>query len=378
MILIIDDNALLCDTLRDFLALEGYPVDTALDGASGLGKLQRGGYDLVISDIKMPGLSGLDVLRAIRERSPDTEVILMTGYASLETAVEALRLGAYDYILKPFDHLDLVIKTIRRALEKQQLSREVTRQTRELQAAYAQLQVLEKMKGDLINMVVHDLRLPLFSLMGCLEYVQQNAHLTGQEARILSVAQQAGQQMTGLITEMLDISKLEEGRMPIVQAETDLQELIARTLAQVEALAAKNGVTLGVEFPARVPPVSVDQAVIGRVLLNLLSNALKFTPEGGRITVRGAVTGGTDELQIEVEDTGIGFEPDYQLKVFDKFEQAESRQQGQWLGIGLGLTFCKLAVEAHGGRIWAQSAPGQGSTFRFSLPLKPVAHPLGP
>lgn len=377
MILIIDDNALLCDTLRDFLALEGYPVDTALDGASGLEKLRRGGYDLVISDIKMPGLSGLDVLRAIRERSPDTEVILMTGYASLETAVEALRLGAYDYILKPFDHLDLVIKTIRRALEKQYLSREVARQTQELQAAYAQLQVLEKMKADLINMVVHDLRLPLFSLMGCLEYVQQNAHLTGQEARILSVAQQAGQQMTGLITEMLDISKLEEGKMPIVRAETDLQELIARALEQVEALAAKSGVTLGVEFPSQVPPVSVDKAVIGRVLLNLLSNALKFTPEGGRITVRGAVTGGTDELRIEVEDTGIGFEPDYQLKVFDKFEQAESRQQGQWLGIGLGLTFCKLAVEAHGGHIWAQSAPGQGSTFRFSLPLKPVAHPLG-
>ena len=371
MILIIDDNAMICDTLQDFLALEGYPVDTARDGAEGLAKLQQGGYDLVLSDIKMPGLSGLEVLRAIKAQGGDTEVILMTGFASLETAIEALRLGAYDYILKPFDHFDVVMRALHRALEKQRLGREVRRQHDELQGAHAQLQELERMKADLVDMVAHDLRLPLFSLMGCIEHVQTLGGLSGVPARMLALAQQAGRQMTAMITEMLDVSKLEENKMPLVLRPVVVGELISGCVTQLEAVAARQQVAMQVEAPADLPAMLLDEVLIRRVLLNLLANALKFTPEGGRITVRAAVTPDTDDLAVEVEDTGMGFDPDFQQKVFDKFEQADSRQRGEWLGIGLGLTFCKLAVEAHGGRIEARSTPGQGSTFRFTLPRRP-------
>jgi signal transduction histidine kinase len=289
--------------------------------------------------------------------------------------VEALRLGAYDYILKPFEHFDLVMRTIRRALEKQSLARQVGRQHAELEAAYGKLRSLEQMKVDLVDMIAHDLRLPLFSLMGCLEHLQLYTRLEGAGARMLALAQQAGGQMTGLITEMLDISKLEESKMPLVRKPTALAPLIRASLAQLDDLATKSGVTLEAELPPDLPPVPLDETLIRRVLLNLLSNSLKFTPEGGRITVRAAVTPDTDELVVEVEDTGIGFESEYQLKIFDKFEQADSRQRGQWLGIGLGLTFCKLAVETHGGRIEARSSLGEGATFRFTLPLKPAAQP---
>ena len=374
MILVIDDNALICETLQDCLGLEGLAVETAHDGQRGLAMLQQGRYDLVISDIKMPGLSGLDVLRAIKQRGEETEVILMTGFASLETAVEALRLGAYDYILKPFEHVDLVLRTIRRALEKQALRREVARQQGELQAAYERLRALEALRTDLTNMVVHDLRLPLFALMGCLEHLEQAGGLEATAARMVALARKAGQQMIDQITEMLDIAKLEEGRLPLARAATGIGPLIASCLEQVAGLAVQNGVALSQDASASLPPVPLDAAVIRRVLLNLLTNALKFTPEGGRVAVRAAAD--REALRVEVADTGMGFESALAGRIFDKFTQAEGRQRGFWLGIGLGLTFCKLAVEAHGGRIEARSAPGRGSTFSFDLPLAPAPSPL--
>lgn len=226
---------------------------------------------------------------------------------------------------------------------------------------------LERVRRDLTHMIVHDLRSPVSTIMSSLELIhaaQRDRTLTLPVDELFAIAQRSGEKLFLLIDSILDLAKLEEGKAVLQTQPLDPAKLIADAIEQVRPQAAAQGQELETAVDEELPSIHGDRRLLQRVLLNLLDNALKFTPRGGRIRVVGERTDG-DGILIAVSDTGPGIRPEDRDRIFERF----TRGTGEVVqGTGLGLAFCKLAVEAHGGRIWVESTPGQGATFKFTLP----------
>lgn len=241
----------------------------------------------------------------------------------------------------------------------------------QLEQAYGNLRQAEKLRDDLTHMVVHDLRNPLTVMLGSLKLIgyflneeqQQHSKLNDLMAR----SQHAGRRMMGLIEDMLRISQSESGQLRVSLAAVSLQELLAESVRSHLFQAEKEGKTFAFHCPADFPPLMADARLIERVVDNLIDNAFKFTEPGGQIELR--LEAKEELIYVTVSDDGQGIPPEQQERIFQKFVQVTDTE-GRPLrsGTGLGLTFCQIAVEAHNGRIWAESAPGLGSAFTFTLP----------
>jgi len=239
---------------------------------------------------------------------------------------------------------------------------------------------VERLREDLSSMIVHDLRTPLTMIIGSLETLASTEG-QGDAARqeLVEIGLSGGRSLLGLVNTLLDISRLESGEVPIEKAEVKVQEVVEAALAQVVPLAREAQIEVATELTEDLPSVWAEREKIQRVLVNLLGNAVKFTPAEGRITISACDDRARGWVLISVEDTGEGIPQEYCERIFDKFEQVANRKAGRKMSTGLGLTFCKLAVEAHGGRIWVESplfpnAPDdstKGSRFTFSLPIYP-------
>lgn len=227
---------------------------------------------------------------------------------------------------------------------------------------------LERMREDLTHMIVHDLRSPLSSIMGSLQllhtaFVERDETLP--VAKLLHIAMRSGQKLYQLIDSLLTMGRLDAGEAELNRTPVRLDSLVQEAVEQVQPLALSKNQTLDLRIAPGLPEVSVDRDLILRVLTNLLDNAVKFTPDGGDIMLSGEVAG--DEILFTTSDTGPGIPPEHRQRVFDRFARLESAEGLK--GVGLGLAFCKLAVEAHGGRIWVESGVNGGSHFKFTLPL---------
>lgn len=243
-------------------------------------------------------------------------------------------------------------------------------QTRQLERAYADLRRAEAMRDGLTSMLVHDLRTPLTSLLGPLRMLENGAvgPLDETQKELVVMSEHSGERLLSLVNELLDIAKMEAGEFKIVTHAVSLESVTHEALECVGALAAHDGAAIDVEGDFTHTRVWADTDLVVRVLTNLLANALKFTPRDGRIVLKVSEHDAT-HCRIEVRDSGEGIPPEYREHIFEKFGQVEARQRGRKFSTGLGLTFCKLAVEAHGGFIWVESEVGKGSTFAFTLPL---------
>ncbi len=235
---------------------------------------------------------------------------------------------------------------------------------KEQEALYDKLKSLDKVKNDLTNMIVHDLRTPLTSLLAGLQSIQ----VAEEDKEILDIALLGGNTLLGMINNLLDISKMEEGSMTLDKSEFLLSDLLVSGLAQVSWLAENKGVKLITEIPRSLGQVVADPDKLKRVIVNLVGNAVKFTPADGQVTVIATRDAISNEIIVGVRDTGEGIPKEAFERIFEKFEQVATRKAGKTMSTGLGLTFCKLVVEAHGGRIWVESELGIGSTFLFTLP----------
>jgi len=241
---------------------------------------------------------------------------------------------------------------------------------------------LEKMRDDLTRMIVHDLRSPLTAIMGGLHLLRGAIKApNSQTEMLLGIATSSSQKMLEMVNSLLDISQLEAGQMRLEIKARSLHNLIDSARERVAPLALEYGIALQVDLPLDPPQVAVDGELVTRVLVNLLDNAIKFSPQGGvvSVTANGVRAPSTFEdrseipsqhyISVSVTDTGPGIPEKYWEKIFEKFGQAEEQEGRRGRGSGLGLTFCKLVVEAHGGHIWVDSQVGQGSTFTFTLPI---------
>jgi signal transduction histidine kinase len=238
----------------------------------------------------------------------------------------------------------------------------------QLAVVNAELTTLDRLKSQFIATVSHELRTPLTSIRGYTELLVDSADSFGPtERRMIGIIDANGQRLLTLIEDLLAFARMEQGHVPLARSAVDVPALIDRCLAVMAPAAGGNNVTLAKHLDASLPTIQVDPAQVERVLLNLLSNAVKFSPGGGTVTVRAGHDGG--QATIAVSDSGVGVPADEQHKLFTRFFRSREAERNAIPGTGLGLAICKTVVEAHGGWIAAESAPGVGTTIRFGLPI---------
>ncbi len=243
-----------------------------------------------------------------------------------------------------------------------------------LETRNRELEALQQLKDDLTHMIIHDLKNPLTSIMGHLGLLlsgREREKLSAAQAEQVQRAHAASQRLLDLIMNLLNITQMEAGRLTLKRETLTLQTLAREIATHFDLELAARDQHLSIDIPAELPPVLADADIVRRVLTNLLSNAIKHTARAGHIAVRAEIYDGA--ACVAVQDSGEGIPAEAIPQLFEKFNQVASKQLGKKTDTGLGLAFCKLAVEAHGGRIWVESIVGQGSTFSFTLPLTQTA-----
>ena len=360
-VLTVDDSSLIRSALRGIFQEADIALEEAKGGLEALEKLEElDKYDLILLDVMMPDLSGLEVLEQIRARSNERVVVMLTGSDDLGTAIRAIRQGADGYLQKNdllmrSDHTDFFY-----ALE----------QAMNYRSGLIAQQQLEQLKKDLYNMVTHDLRNPANIISMTLELVLEEAigPLTALQREQLGLADEAAQKLVRLVGDYLDYAKIDEGYFILEPSQTNLGELIESCVRQTTVLAQARGQTLTVYLSQPVL-LMADSARLKQTVDNILSNAVKYTPEGGTIDVQLSVQG--QYARVCVQDSGQGISSEDLKTLFGKFQRLPGEGR-RTQGTGLGLLICKTIVEAHGGKIWAESRgiPGEGSTFIFELPFQ--------
>lgn len=375
-LLVVDDAEENRDILIRRLERDGHTVVAARTGEEALALMSASAFDLVLLDMVMPGMSGTETLSRIKADPAlhTTPVIVVSGYNEVDGAVRCIELGATDYLLKPFDPVLLRARIGASLREKLARDREAVL-FEQLQTNFRRLQDLESQRDDLTHMIVHDLRTPLTSLLTGLQTVEVVGDLSEIQEEMMAVAKEGGQTLLGMINDLLDLGKMEDGSLQLEYADLQAGGLIGRALAQVSPLAKNKNIELVREVGDDLPTLRADDDKLRRTLVNLLGNALKFTPAGGKIVVSARIGEPGKTLVFAVRDTGEGIPEEAFGRIFEKFGQVESRKAGRKMSTGLGLTFCRMAVEAHGGRIWVESRMGVGSLFSFELPLGPPTPP---
>ncbi len=374
-VLVIDDTPLNQEILTDILGNEGYTLKFAPDGESGLAHARELRPDLVLLDLVLPGIMGTDVLAILKQELPETMVILTTAYGSEETAIKALRAGVNDYIInkRPFD-ADEVREVVKRAVteailrrENQRLQRELAEKYDELHAAYERLKELDKAKASFFSMVSHDLRHPIAVAKGYLELIRTGKEELSTETRSgVEIAEQEMRYLNELVDDVLDLSRMDAGYYHIDRQPLQVAMMLQQARMAFRAAASQRHIALEIAPPGNdLPLVSADALRMNQVLSNLIENALKFTPEGGKIQLEAQRMNG--DVEITVRDTGVGIDPGEHEKIFDRFYRIKHGEQVEDKGSGLGLAICREIVRLHDGQIWAESERGKGSAFHIIL-----------
>lgn len=269
------------------------------------------------------------------------------------------------------DTLATIMELASKAAHAMENGLAVRLKNRELRQAYEQIQESERMKKDLTDMIVHDMRVPVNNFMGSIETLADlmEPRLTAKEAKLLDIARSSGRVLVNMIDDLLDISRLEAQKPTIKRGLTSIAAITEQAVEQVTMPAKRKGINLEVGLGPNLPEVNVDGSRMVRVLVNLLGNAIQYTPAGGMIVLTACSRPDERKVLVSVSDTGEGIPKEHHKRIFDKFVQGDTPRSRKRTSTGLGLTFCKLVTEAHGGCIWVESEPGLGSTFSFTIPV---------
>lgn len=354
-VLVVDDIAANRLLLRELLEPGGNEVMEAANGSTALELAVAQSPDVVLLDVQMPGMDGFEVCRRLKasEATAAIPVVLVTVLDAREDRIAGIRAGATDFLTKPVDRTELVLR-VGNAIAAYSLYRTAHGQFRRLQE-------LEAIRESLVRSIVHDLRSPLAGVMVGLELAQLRTSASDATlGTVLGTALQSTRRMADMVSDMLDLSRLEENMLPLAPERIDLNEVIATAARLVP-----NGEERVVHDGRAAALAYGDRKLVLRVITNLLDNAVKFTPDDGRVIV--TATSDARGARVSVSDTGPGIPPDARSVIFEKFGQVRGVRQAR-RSSGLGLAFCKLAVQAHGGEIGVESDGMTGSEFWFSLP----------
>ncbi|PZR16558.1 MAG: hypothetical protein DI536_05165 [Archangium gephyra] len=363
-ILVVDDEPMNHEFVHAYLEGEGYRLVDAMSGAEALAIAQQDPPDLVLLDVMMPGFDGFEVARALKEQAAGhyLPIILVTALADHNSLLAGLNTHADEVLTKPVDGQELVLR-IRHLLMLR--SQHVS-----LLQKNVELAELHRFKDEMSSLIVHDLKNPLGAIITNLSFVLgEPGNLDADQLDALSDAQSASQRAMRLIQNLLDVTRIEASRFEPRRASTGIAALIDGALQQRTIVARSRGISMVSTLDASLQ-VDIDGDLITRAIENILDNRLRYTPRGGRIQISGEVVG--SNLELRIGNTGPAVDAAARTLVFEKFGQA-SQSSGR-MNLGLGLYFCRLAVEAHGGRIWLGDAPELPTVFNITLPMRHLAH----
>src|SRR5205807_924986 len=326
-VLVVDDEESVVVTIKAILQLDGYEVSTSTTGAGARAMIREREYDLVLTDLRLEDGDGLDVLRAVRERTPETVTIMLTGYASLESAIQELDRTKSQFL----------------SMASHELKTPITAMSGFLQVA---LRRMRRMSEDRDSAASEEIR----SVLEQLEIVYRQ---TGKLAR--------------LIDELLDVSRIQTGRIEFHYADVDIGELANEVATRMQLTTTAHEIAVTRDS---TPTIVADRDHLEQVLNNLVTNAIKYSPRGGPITIE--VRSDERGVRVAVKDKGIGIPKKELDAIFGLFYRSPDRAARDAAGMGLGLYISREIVSRHGGEIWAESVPAEGSTFFVTLPLVPV------
>jgi two-component system sensor histidine kinase/response regulator len=373
-ILVIDDELGIREGCRRVLEPEGYAVETATTGQEGLRRVQEQPFDLVLLDVVMPDVRGIELLVPIHEQDPDIVCIIITGYATVDLAVQAIKAGAYDFLSKPFTS-DLLLMAVRQGLERRRLSlgtkrlQALEQEAAELARAKKELERLDRFKTAFILTVTHELRAPLTALQSFLISMQEGYIRPDQQEQILQRATERARELLDMVDDLLKLAAVRGEEETRKRECLSLADTLEKVFPLLEIQADEKGIACNLNVRHR-PQVRAHPDQMAQLWTNLISNAVKYTPPGGQVRVileeREGWAVGT------VEDTGIGIAPEDRDRIFEEFYRAPQAKEVEPRGTGLGLSLVRRIVEGHGGTIAVVSQLGQGSRFTFRLPVAPT------
>jgi signal transduction histidine kinase len=403
-VLVVDDEESVVVTIKAILQLDGYNVATTTSGAEARKMVRDTEYDLVLTDLRLEDGDGLDVLKAVRERYPETVTIMLTGYASLESAIQALRAGAYDYLVKPSE-VEELRATVARGIERRRLGQElrlrvaeleqanreiadlnsslqrrVDEATAELKVRYEELKELDRMKSQFLSIASHELKTPITAMSGFLQVALRRVRrlsegaaagplaegMRGITEQLEVVYRQTGK-LARLVDELLDVSRIQTGRIEFRYGDVDMGELANEVATRMQLTTTTHEISVRRDSQN---VVTADRDHLEQVLNNLVTNAIKYSPTGGPILIE--VRPDDAGVRLSVTDQGIGI-PEQELEaIFGLFYRSPDRAARDAAGMGLGLYISREIVVRHGGRIWAERAAEKGSTLNVVIPRMPI------
>lgn len=366
LILAVDDTEDNLDLLEFSLKRKPVELVRATSGKECLRVAAEKSPDVILLDIQMPEMDGFETLKHLRANplTAKIPVIFLTAHRKDADSIEkGLLMGAEEYLTKPIDTDELLVRT--RTLVR-------------LKRAEAEL---EQTKADFTAMLVHDLRSPLAGIKDVMEFIRElektKEPMMEEHFALMKASQESAERMLQLISDLLDVSKYEAGKIQLQKEPMQITSVIDGICKQMEFQFRQKQVDLVTEYAKNIPEAAADSGKIVQVIVNLLSNALKFTTSGGSVTIK--VDSGVQQLPGETEsrqvvgvtvrDTGMGIRADEVPMLFERYKQISTAKKTRQKGTGLGLTICKLVVEAHGGRISAKSEEGKYTEIHFDLPV---------
>jgi two-component system, sensor histidine kinase and response regulator len=341
----------------------GFDVQVAETGEEALEQIGKSVPDILLLDLKLPGISGLDVLKEVSERGLQTLTVMITAYATLETAIDATKRGAYDFLPKPFTPDELRV-AVRRAVKHLVVRREARRLALEKR----------QVRFQFISVLGHELKAPLAAIEGYLQILRDGSAGNDPvvQAQVVERALSRAGGMRRLIAELLDLTRIESGQKRRELIEVDVREAAQSAIDTVSPSAREKQVDVVLHAPDRLP-VTADRGELDILFNNLISNAVKYNRQGGRVDV--SIEEALGGLLLTVADTGIGLSPEEASRLFSEFVRIKNDRTRGIPGTGLGLSIVKKLAQLYGGDVTVESQPGVGSTFRAALPGAKVMTP---
>jgi signal transduction histidine kinase len=368
-LLIVDDDEVDRQALRRALDRSGVSasIEEVDSGAEALARIGAGGCDCVLLDYRLPGMNGLELLAELRRRDGNVPVVVLTGQGDERLAVQLMKAGAADYLAKQDLTPERLGRSLRHALAMADLTRLKSQLWEREQRARRDAEAENAAKDQFLATLSHELRTPLNVILGWSRLLKGGALPPGDVGRAFDAIERNAAALARHIDDLLDISRIVTGSLSLSVAPTEVGATVSAAVESMRPAAAARSIDLHVDVRHAGPAISVDPARLTQIVLNLVSNAIKFTPPGGRVDV--AVTHRPGQVTLRVEDTGVGIPTAFLPHVFSRFQQADPSASRRHGGLGIGLSIVQQLVHLHGGTVTAESAgEAQGAAFTVTLP----------
>lgn len=369
-VLIVDDDKENVDLIAYFLKPQNYQIITAHDGVEALRFVESDNPDIILLDIKLPKMDGFQVCERIKKNhySHFIPIIMITALKDLKSKIRSLEAGADDFISKPFENIELLTR-VKSLLRIKKYHDEVENKNRELEEKNKALIRMDQFKEELNHLIVHDMKNPIFVIQGNLQMLTMGMDDgMGHLKKYISRIDRSTQNLLRMVMNLIDITKIESDSMSLKLELASLNDVIDKSIQKLKDFPEFEGKQFNVKLTAKVPYIKMDISVMERVFDNLLGFAIANVPSDGRVDVE---TFKSDvALGAVVHDYGQQIPLKYGDNVFNKFRQVEIKKEGYRVGRGLGLTFCNLAIEAHGGKMYLDPENTVGNRIIVELPFK--------